>query len=881
MSKLPWIRHWCARPAAAQPARHRATVRPALEALEDRCLLSAGTLDPTFNGTGRQTLAFPGGSVTGTAVAVQPDNKVVVAGTFQPTGSTTTGSFAVARFNADGSLDTGFGTGGRVTIDFGFPGGNQQASAVALQADGKIVVGGSVATGGPGGEDFAVARLTAAGALDGSFGAGGKQTLDFGFDDFLTGLAIQPADQKVVLAGYGKQGGGASFEAARLGTDGSLDASFGSGGKEVMPVGAVGMANAVALQADGKIVLAGATGPSGGPDDFAAVRLTAGGTVDTSFGAGGTQALNLGGDDQASAVALQGDGKIVLAGSTTTSYAGQPDSSFAAARLNADGSPDTSFGSGGTVNLAALDFGSPSQQGSSRATGVVVEPTGKILLAGYRGQLFTPNTSNLFVLVHLTADGSPDTSFNPTFGGTQRAEFGIVFAAPAGPGRPSQAKALALDPVGRPVLVGSSAPIITGGATPTTGAPSIAVARLKALADPPTTTASMFDPATGTWYLGNVNSFTSPDIPPFRYGAAGWVPLMGDWNGQGAATIGVFDPATATWYLKDSNGAGAPDVTPFAYGGANWIPVVGDWTGSGKTTIGVVDPSTMTWYLKNSNSAGAPDIAPFRYGQPGDIPVVGDWDASGTFTIGVYRPSTATWYLRNSNSPGAPDIPPFAYGASYMKPVVGDWAGKGRWTVGVYDPSGNGAWLLRASNDAGGWDVPAFAYGASTWTPVARPPGASIRLLAAGGEGPGAAALSGGDLNATLAAALGRLQQAGVSPAVLSRLSEVTAVIEPLAPGQLGKVLFTQNEIVLSPDGAGHGWFVDPTPNQDEEFSGGSAFPGSPALGREDLLTAVLHELGQIAGLPNDSGSTLMAESLPTGTRRTDALGAVFAGLNS
>jgi uncharacterized delta-60 repeat protein len=603
--------------------------------------------------------------------------------------------------------------------------------------------------------------------------------------------------------------------------------------------------------------------------------------VDAAFGSGGTQTISLGGDDQANAVALQGDGKIVLAGSTSTALNGQSNLSFAAARLNADGSPDASFGSGGAVNLAVLDFGSPSQQGFSRATGVVVEPTGKILLAGYRGSSFTPAIANLFKLVQLNANGSLDTSFNTLFGGANRAEFDFPVGTPAGQSFATQANALARDPRGRPVLAGSAVPQVSIGVNSTNGPPSLAVARLNALSSPPATTASMFDPSTGTWYLGSVNSAGAPEVPPFRYGAPGWTPLLGDWTGQGVATIGVFDPATATWYLKNSNSPGAPDVTPFAYGGQGWIPVVGDWTGSGKTTIGVVDPSTMTWYLKNSNSAGAPDIAPFQYGQPGDIPVVGDWTGSGTFTIGVFRPATATWYLRNSNSPGAPEITPFAYGASYMKPVVGDWAGNGKWTVGVFDPSGYGAWLLRDANAAGSWDVPAFAYGASTWVPVARPSGASLGLLATGGEGPGATALSAGDLNATLTAALDRLRQAGVTPAVLSRLSGVTALTQPLAPGQLGKAMPAQQEIALSPDGAGYGWFVDPTPNQDEEFSGGSAFTGSPALGHEDLLTAVLHELGQIAGLSNDSGSVLMAEFLPTGTRRTDALGAVFAGLSS
>jgi uncharacterized delta-60 repeat protein len=121
----------------------------------------------TFNGNGKRTLGFPGGSVTGTAVALQPNGKVVVAGTFRPTCSAGAGTFALARFNADGALDTGFGTGSRMTIAFGFPGGNQQASAVAVQADGKIVVGGSVSTTGTGDHDFALARLTPAGVLDG------------------------------------------------------------------------------------------------------------------------------------------------------------------------------------------------------------------------------------------------------------------------------------------------------------------------------------------------------------------------------------------------------------------------------------------------------------------------------------------------------------------------------------------------------------------------------------------------------------------------------------------------------------------------------------------------------------------------------------------
>src|SRR5205085_12348028 len=108
----------------------------------------------------------------------------------------------------------------------------------------------------------------------------------------------------------------------------------------------------------------------------------------------------------------------------------------------------------------------------------------------------------------------------------------------------------------------------------------------------------------------------------------------------------------------------------------------------------------------------------------------------------------------------------------------------------------------------------------------------------------GAASISAADLNGTVQAALGRLRQEGLSQDALGRLAGVTALLQPLQPGQLGAALPQANTILLSPNAAGHGWFVDPTPYQDEEFLAGTAYPGSPAAGREDLLTTVMHELG-------------------------------------
>jgi glucose/arabinose dehydrogenase len=185
-----------------------------------------------------------------------------------------------------------------------------------------------------------------------------------------------------------------------------------------------------------------------------------------------------------------------------------------------------------------------------------------------------------------------------------------------------------------------------------------------------------------------------------------------------ASSPGVFDPSTAIWYLRNSNSAGAPDIAPFAYGLPNWKPVVGDWDGNGTATVGVVDPGTGTWYLRNGNSAGAPDIAPFQYGRPGWVPVVGDWTGSGHAGIGMFDPSTGTWYLRNEDGPGPADAGVFAYGAPGWLPVVGDWTGSGKTTVGVVDPA-TMIWYLRSDAGAGAPDVTPFAYGLGSWAPLA------------------------------------------------------------------------------------------------------------------------------------------------------------------
>jgi hypothetical protein len=328
---------------------------------------------------------------------------------------------------------------------------------------------------------------------------------------------------------------------------------------------------------------------------------------------------------------------------------------------------------------------------------------------------------------------------------------------------------------------------------------------------------------------------------PFRFGAPGWVPVVGDWNGTGHTGIGVFDPSTGTWYLRNEDSAGPADAGVFRYGAPGWLPVAGDWGGSGHTGIGVVNPATMTWYLRDTANAGVPDVAPFRYGGAGWEPVVGDWNGDGRAGIGVVDPRGA-WYLRNSTSAGLPNLGPFRYGLGGWAPLAGAWVAP-----------------LQAQLADGG----------------------------AGTADGGAAPLAEPDLLGTVAAALGRLQAAGVAPSLLNQLAAATYVVAPLGGAYLGLTDVAAHVVEISPNAAGYGWFVDATPLQDEEFSRGAtgmplaALPGSPAAGKMDLLTVVLHEMGHLAG-GADLGASghaddLMAETLAPGTRRVDALDAVFS----
>jgi uncharacterized delta-60 repeat protein len=352
----------------------------------------AGELDPSF-GIGGKVVTDIGGSESGTAIAIQQDGKIVVAGSYEIESGESDHDFGVARYLADGSLDTEFGVGGLNGLDFF--GGEDIAHAVAIQPDGKIVVAGEIYNTATNNADFGLGRFNPDGSIDESFGNGNAVTTDFsGLADQAMGVALQ-SDGKIVVAGVTGRDVFLQCGLARYNPDGSLDISFGSGGKaEFYSLNAY----AVNIQPDGKILVAGSANVW--EDYFALARLNSDGSFDSSFGIGGMET----GDALGCAYSLliQPDGAIILAGTTTV----DPSSTyndFCLLRFASNGRLDTSFGTSGGV---WTDFFGE----SDAALAVALQPDGKILAAGFAER--SSGSGNIdFALARYHSDGSPDSTF--------------------------------------------------------------------------------------------------------------------------------------------------------------------------------------------------------------------------------------------------------------------------------------------------------------------------------------------------------------------------------------------------------------------------------------------------------------------------------------
>jgi uncharacterized delta-60 repeat protein len=372
----------------------------AFSAYSQTCPYLPGCLDDSFGNGGVVTTSVNSNTSNGwaNAVVVQSDDKIVVAADSHNAENPNTSDFYVLRYLPGGTLDSGFGTGGVARITITAAADYERPYAVAIQADGKILVGGIVV-----GKTWtaAVARLNTDGSLDSSFGTAGKITFTYINKENAQVTKIRVASNGAIVLG-GTSGG--NFGIARLTPSGKFDTSFNGSGKISVSVSAPKSAqdggfSDLVIQPDGKYLASGlsSSGPRQ-PRSWSLVRLNPNGTLDLNFGSNGKLTHNLGGNwSNPRNLHVYSDGSILAVGERLTS----PYSTYVFIRYLSNGQLDTSFGSSGMLMREA--------GGASRIEGMFVEGDGKIVGAGHWRD---PNNTNTnLMIMRLHADGSMDESF--------------------------------------------------------------------------------------------------------------------------------------------------------------------------------------------------------------------------------------------------------------------------------------------------------------------------------------------------------------------------------------------------------------------------------------------------------------------------------------
>jgi uncharacterized delta-60 repeat protein len=530
------------------------------------------------------------------AFAVQPDNKVIVSG-----------QMGVKRINPDGTFDAGFNA---VFTRF------EEPNDLLLLPDGKILVSGSI-------HQRPIIRLNSDGSVDPAFEEGQAGT-NFGRSK----IALQ-ADGKIIIAGeFLSMGGASRNRIARLNSDGSLDNSFN-------PVGGVNnRILTVAVQPDGKILIGGEFNMVNGFTKKNIARLNSDGSTDASFSPNITapnpgSIFNLVG---VASLKVLKTGKILIGGNFSAAD-GQPRNNIA--RLNSDGSLDTTFDVGGT-----------GPEGIVRT--LAVQPNGCVLVGGnfvrFNGQIRTGMARLIGggPLFDFDGDGRSDISvfrpsdgnwyLNQSTGGLSTQHFGM------------------------------SGDRITSADYDGDGKSDLAIYR------------------NGDWWY--INS-SNGSLGLKSWGTATDIALPSDFDGDGKADFIYYRPSTGEWFRSGSLGVNM--TVQFGIGGD--IPVIGDFDGDGKADPAIFRPSNGQWWYQSSTTGGA---VAAQWGQSGDVPVAADYDGDGRADIAVWRPSNGAWYVYNSSN-GTVSI--FGWGLAEDKPVAADYDGDGRADVAVWRPS-SGVWYI-------------------------------------------------------------------------------------------------------------------------------------------------------------------------------------------
>ncbi len=378
---------------------------------------SLGALDITYNSSDSQpglqtSISFDTKDDLAQASALDSSGKVVVAGYSYNTG-TSNFDFAVARISTDGTLDATFGTSGKFRFAVGST--DDYATSVAIQSDGKIVIGG-YCKNGAGAFDFCVARLTTAGALDTTFNTTGYNIFPLtagNYNEYAQALAIQ-ADGMIVVSGScitATTANNLDYCLARLTSAGVLDTTFNTTGKVISALAGNDVAASIIIQSNGYIVLGGSCS-----SDFCLVRYDTAGAVDPSFGNGNTGRFTFTAGSSTTTgtyaegtikLALQADQKILIGGSASASVA---DNNFVLGRVTNDGTMDESFGIEGRIQIAQSVYsaGTSASSFSDFIGAIALQSDGKLIGAG---RSFGPNLNLNLALLRVTPDGTLDVNF--------------------------------------------------------------------------------------------------------------------------------------------------------------------------------------------------------------------------------------------------------------------------------------------------------------------------------------------------------------------------------------------------------------------------------------------------------------------------------------
>lgn len=385
-----------------------------------------------------------------------------------------------------------------------------------------------------------------------------------------------------------------------------------------------------------------------------------------------------------------------------------------------------------------------------------------------------------------------------------------------------------------------------------------------------------------TYFLADTNSFGNGTADfQTAYGATGWVPLAGNWTGNGTTYIGAYDPSTFTFYLADSNASNyAYDTFTFT-GLTNHadIPVVGHWNGGADSTVGLYDPATSDFYLRYTNTTGGAQYS-FGFGSPGAgwLPIAGNWTGTVFTYVGLYNPANSNFYLSYTDQTGAANNT-FGFGAAGAGwlPIAGDWTGTGTTRIGLYNPTGYTVYE-RNSLTTGAADV-TYQYGpGASCVPIAGAwglPGTSQEVAQGGPATPtaGVVDITAADLQPIVSDAIAQWAAQGASQQALAVMGGTSFQVGDLVGGTLARGVGDQ--VLISDNAAGYGWFVDPSPSASSAFGPAGAdgqlhAVSASAVDRIDLFTVVENELGAIAGLSElaSSSTDLMSGTLGTGVRR-------------